>query len=316
MVDLTGGGGAVEVGVDVEELKSPKRSSESVRSDDSSTGRKIRRMRKALEGGDVDPEVQMVSSDTSTTPQKKSKNGYSIEDAVRFVVVNNLHPMEALRAAKSPCSKQVLSYHVNRYRDEARQKQVINIETSDDPTISSISSVCSLTSYSSSGSSKKMKRIRRSSAMVSKMRAQVIQKKRGEEEQFDKALKEGLKLYTISQEKKLKRAKFQSAESICQEMNGKYLQECVRKLVRPTLQRYFQTSTAEVLRRGPPPKISNTLLRVMSIHCTMKQVSGKGEAKPKHIRSVLYAAVKNTPHEKMRRLRTYTGRFSLRKLME
>ena len=114
MVDLTEGGGAVEVGVDVEDLQSPKRSSESVRSDDS-TGRKIRRMRKALEATDVDPEVQMVSSDTSITSQKKSKNGYSIEDAVRFVVVNNLHPMEALRAAKSPCSKQVLSYHVNRY---------------------------------------------------------------------------------------------------------------------------------------------------------------------------------------------------------
>ena len=29
----------------------------------------------------------------------------------------------------------------------------------------------------------------------------------------------------------------------------------------------------------------------------MKQVSGKGEAKPKHIRSVLCAAVRNTPHE-------------------
>ena len=142
-----------------------------------------------------------------------------------------------------------------------------------------------------------MKRIQRSSAMVSKMRAQVIQNKRGEGEQFDKALKEGLKMYTISQEMKLKRAKFQSVESICSDMNGKYLQECVRKLVRPTLQRYFQTSTAEVLRRGPPLKISNTLLRVMSIHYTMKQVLGKGEAKPNHIRSVLYAAVKNTPHE-------------------
>ena len=79
-------------------------------------------------------------------------------------------------------------------------------------------------------------------------------------------------------------------------MNGKYLQECVRKLVYPTLQRYFQTSTTEVLRRGPPPKISNTLLHVMSIHCTMKQVLGKGESKPKHIRSVIYAAIENTPH--------------------
>ena len=38
-------------------------------------------------------------------------------------------------------------------------------------------------------------------------------------------------------------------------------------------------------------------MRIMSIHCTKKQVSGKGEAKPKHIRLVLYAAVKNTPHE-------------------
>ena len=127
----------------------------------------------------------MIISDTSTASQKKSKNIYSIEDAVRFVVVNHLHTMEALRAAKYPCSKQVLSYHVNRYQDEARQKQVINIKSSDnDPTISSISSVCSLTSFSSSGSSKKMKRISRSSTMVSKMRAQVIQKKRGEDEQF------------------------------------------------------------------------------------------------------------------------------------
>ena len=56
MVDLTGGGGAVEVGVDVEDLQSPKRSSESVRSDDS-TGRKIGRMGKALEGTDVYSQV-------------------------------------------------------------------------------------------------------------------------------------------------------------------------------------------------------------------------------------------------------------------
>ena len=48
MVDLIQGGGAVEVGMDVGELKLPKRSSESVRSDDI-TGQKIRRMTKALE---------------------------------------------------------------------------------------------------------------------------------------------------------------------------------------------------------------------------------------------------------------------------
>ena len=48
VVDLIQGGGAVEVGMDVGELKSLKRSGESVRSDDS-TGRKIRRMTKALE---------------------------------------------------------------------------------------------------------------------------------------------------------------------------------------------------------------------------------------------------------------------------
>ena len=107
VVDLIQGGDAVEVRMDVGELKSPKRSGESVRSGDS-TGRKIRRMTKALEDTEVDLEIQMISSDTSTASQKKSKNIYSIEDAVRFVVVNHLHPMEALRAAKSPCSKQVL----------------------------------------------------------------------------------------------------------------------------------------------------------------------------------------------------------------
>ena len=113
-------------------------------------------MTKALEDTEVDPEIQMISSDTSTTYQKKSKNRYSIEDAVRFVVVNHLHTMEALRAAKSPCSKQVLLHHVNRYRDKARQKQVTNIEASEnDPTISRISNVCSLTIFLSSGSSKK-----------------------------------------------------------------------------------------------------------------------------------------------------------------
>ena len=102
MVDLIQGGGAVEVGMDVGELKFPKRFGESVCSDNS-TGRKIRRMTKALEDTEVDPEIHMVSSDTSTASQKKSKNRYSIEDAVRFVVVNHLPPMESLRAAKSPC---------------------------------------------------------------------------------------------------------------------------------------------------------------------------------------------------------------------
>ena len=63
---------------------------------------------------------------------------------------------------------------------------------------------------------------------------------------------------------------------------------------KPALQKFFEG--------GPPPKISNTLLRVMSTHCTMKQVSGKGEAKPKHIRSVLYAAVKNTSHESIAKI--------------
>ena len=114
MFDLIQGGGAVEVRMDVGELKLLKRSGESVCSDDS-TGRKIIRMTKALEDTEVDPEIHIISSDASTAFQKKSKNRYSIEDAVIFVVVNHLHPMEALRAAKSPCSKQVLSYQVNRY---------------------------------------------------------------------------------------------------------------------------------------------------------------------------------------------------------
>ena len=107
MVNLTEGGGAVEVGMDMGEWTLPKQSGESVRGDNS-TGRKIRRMKKALEDTEVYPEIQMISSDTSTASQKKSKNRYLIEDAVRFVVVNHLHPVEALRAAKSPCSKQVL----------------------------------------------------------------------------------------------------------------------------------------------------------------------------------------------------------------
>ena len=73
VVDLIQGGGAVEVRMEVGELKSPKRSGESVRSDDS-TRRKIRRTKKALEDTEVDPEIQMISSDTSTASQKKSKN--------------------------------------------------------------------------------------------------------------------------------------------------------------------------------------------------------------------------------------------------
>ena len=77
---------------------------------------------------------------------------------------------------------------------------------------------------------------------------------------------------------------------------------------KPALQKFFEG--------GPPPKISNTLLRVISIHCTMKQMSGKGEAKPTHIRSVLYAAVKILPMNQVRRLKLYTVRFLLRKLVE
>ena len=78
MVDLIQGGDAVEVRMDVGELKSLKRSGKSVRSENS-TGRKIRRMTKALEDTEVNLEIQMISSDTSTASQKKSKNRYSIE---------------------------------------------------------------------------------------------------------------------------------------------------------------------------------------------------------------------------------------------
>ena len=70
MVDLNQGGGAVEVRMDVGELKSPKRSGKSVRNDDS-TGQKIIRMTKALEDTEVDPEIQMISSDTSTASSIK-----------------------------------------------------------------------------------------------------------------------------------------------------------------------------------------------------------------------------------------------------
>ena len=80
-------------------------------------------------------------------------------------------------------------------------------------------------------------------------------------------------------------------------MNGKYLTSFKRTITRTLLRRYYDSGKAKAKSRGPKPKVSDTLIKAVNLHASMMQVSGTGEAKPRHLKSLINATTKNAPHQ-------------------
>ena len=117
---------------------------------------------------------------------------------------------------------------------------------------------------------------RRPSSLVSKLHAQKIIEKKNLELEYNKALVEATARYKNKNRSKVG----DSIRKICADVNEKYLQNFTKKLTRTSLTRYDRKGDVSLVKRGPPPKVSETFLQTMALHVSMKQVSGLGEAKP------------------------------------
>ena len=106
-----------------------------------------------------------------------------------------------------------------------------------------------------------------------------------------------LELYATAQENRVKGLPYDRAKTICEQITSTHLQHCSLKITRPTLIRYFEKGIVTKCKMGPPSTISETILRAVALHCSMCQVSGMGEAKPRELKGILSAAVRETKHE-------------------
>ena len=144
------------------------------------------------------------------------------------------------------------------------------------------------------------KKLRKPSTMVSKERADRAKNQREAEVEYAKALAEGTTKYAETLKNRARGMIGEGARYICDFVNTKYLTEFDRKLTKTTLIRYTEKGQSTPYKRGPPPKVSNTLLDCLTIHSSMMQVSGRGEAKPRDFLAVIDAAIKDTPHTNLK----------------
>ena len=141
--------------------------------------------------------------------------------------------------------------------------------------------------------------------MISKERAQSSEDSMEETAAYSKALNGALCKYKTSLDQRSKGLIYDGARTICVAANYQFLNNFKKKLNKTTLIRYFNNGMTVPVRKGPPSKISENLLRCMSLHISMMQVYGRGEAKPRDVRGTLASAIKGTPYEGMNLNYTY-----------
>ena len=76
----------------------------------------------------------------------------------------------------------------------------------------------------------------------------------------------------------------QSQDKIFSLVNSKYLSNFDKIISRTFLCRDDRIGTSEAKQRGPEPKVSKTLLKAISLHTYIMQVSGTGEANPRQLK--------------------------------
>ena len=157
-------------------------------------------------------------------------------------------------------------------------------------------------SSSTEKSSKNNKRsiIRVSPSFASKKRSIDQQGRALENEQYNKAMAEAVSLVKELEIAKLSGQKVvgcKTYQAICNLVNGKYLTSFSRSITRTSLNRYYTDGVTSAKSRGPRPKISDTLVKAVSLHASMMQVSGTGEAKPRQLKGLINATTRGTVHE-------------------
>ena len=92
-------------------------------------------------------------------------------------------------------------------------------------------------------------------------------------------------------------------------MNEKHKLE-KRKITRMTLKNYVDQKNIGVSpeKRGPASKILLPFWDLLDCHVSMTQLEGKEETKPRHMKALIGAALKNSPFEDFSEIQLY-GRF-------
>jgi len=161
----------------------------------------------------------------------------------------------------------------------------------DEGTVGTVDMVVTSVSCSSSSSSSTSKRIQMSSSTFSKLRAIKNEKKKANATNYNLSLRKALSIYSDATAKRAQGLSRVASKLICEAVNTTFLNECKLKITRPTLIQYFEKGEVKKITKGPGPKICPTILKALSLHTSMCQVFGNGEAKPRTLRAVLDAAV-------------------------
>ncbi len=86
-------------------------------------------------------------------------------------------------------------------------------------------------------------------------------------------------------------------QKIANKMNEKYELPKGRSINRMTLSNYNKKKiiNKSPIKQGPKPALPSNLLDLLQCHVSMCQLSGTGECRPKSMKAIIGAAIKNTP---------------------
>ena len=119
-------------------------------------------------------------------------------------------------------------------------------------------------------------------------------------ERYSAALKEATQLVVSGE---------MGAGKAARQTNKKFnlTSKLVRKLSKSTVLNYCNKGLAgsSPMKRGPARKLPPEFHPLVQAHCEMKQLEGIAEAKPKHIKAIIGAALMETPYADMSRRHLY-----------
>jgi len=88
-----------------------------------------------------------------------------------------------------------------------------------------------------------------------------------------------------------------SLQSICNLVDGKYQTSFLQTISRTSLRRYSKCGVTTVRPREHKPNISKTLVMAGNLYSSMIQVFGNREVKPRQLKTIVNATIKDTYHE-------------------
>ena len=245
-----------------------------------------------------------------------------MKDALRFVLVNKLSPMEAVRATKFCVTRQALHKELRKLQSPAHVGAIVTAKEIDVSSLSSYvrspsttatspgekrkigersasPSVTVVTNENDNTDVEVLRSVRLNTSQTQKLN--LLKKVKGETEAdvYARAMKEACSRLKIASDLREDAKEGEGLRGICADVNEKYLKNHPRKISRSSVQRYSKRNGTNFhpKKRGPQSKVPEALLNAMKCETSMMQVSGQGEAKPRDIIGTISTALVGTRHE-------------------